>query len=113
MDMDSPARNGEPRSLRCTVVRWLADEPQPGWVEARLRDANGCELSFFDKPPIFDDGTINITAATDFPIAAGLRVWLTGHRTRADGRRIAIVVTRDADASDGTYEFEVDDAAFW
>jgi hypothetical protein len=30
-------------AVRCQLVRWIDDEPQPGWVEARLADVNGRE----------------------------------------------------------------------
>lgn len=39
--------------VRCQLVRWVADEPQPGLVEARLVDAAGRTWSFIDKEPIF------------------------------------------------------------
>lgn len=42
-------------NLRCQIVRWVSDEPQPGWVEAQVVDAGGRVWSFFDKPPIFSN----------------------------------------------------------
>jgi hypothetical protein len=33
------------------VVRWVADEPQPGLVEAQLTDSDGRIWSFIDKEP--------------------------------------------------------------
>ena len=45
--------------LRCEIVRWVADEPQPGVVEARVTDADGRQWSFLDKVAIFDmTGTV-------------------------------------------------------
>jgi len=35
------------------IVRWVDDDPQPGVVEARLRDASGREWVFIDKAPVF------------------------------------------------------------
>ncbi|GAA1992926.1 hypothetical protein GCM10009838_66040 [Catenulispora subtropica] len=45
--------------LTCEIVRWVADEPQPGIVEARVTDADGRQWSFLDKVAIFDmTGTV-------------------------------------------------------
>jgi hypothetical protein len=48
------------------IVRWVADDPQPGIVEARITDADGRQWSFLDKVAIFDmAGTIN--RSSDYP----------------------------------------------
>jgi hypothetical protein len=41
--------------VRARAVRWVSDEPQPGWVEVHLDLADGTVAKFFDKPPIFTD----------------------------------------------------------
>jgi hypothetical protein len=41
--------------VRARAVRWINDEPQPGWVEVHLGLADGTVAKFFDKPPIFTD----------------------------------------------------------
>jgi hypothetical protein len=37
--------------VACQVVRWVADEPRPGLVEAQLTDSDGRVWSFTDKEP--------------------------------------------------------------
>jgi hypothetical protein len=39
--------------LRCEAVRWVDDEPWPGWVEVQFTDAAGRRWPLFDKAPIF------------------------------------------------------------
>lgn len=52
--------------LKCEIVRWLADDPQPGVVEACLIDAEGRHWSFADKVAIFDmTGTVG--PASSYP----------------------------------------------
>lgn len=41
-------------SVRCQAVRWVSDEPFPGWVEVHLTSADGSERVFFDKAPVFE-----------------------------------------------------------
>ncbi|MDG4826845.1 hypothetical protein O7635_33780 [Asanoa sp. WMMD1127] len=66
------SEHGSPTTRRtvhvgCSAIRWVDDEPQPGWVEVSILDADGRDLRFFDKPPIFDaDGVL--TRETDYPV---------------------------------------------
>jgi hypothetical protein len=39
--------------VRCEIIRWVADEPQPGMVEAQIIDVDGHVWRFVDKAPIF------------------------------------------------------------
>jgi hypothetical protein len=50
--------NAEVPSVRVELVRWVADEPLPGLVEARLVDVEGRAWSFIDKEPIFSADAI-------------------------------------------------------
>ncbi len=47
------------------IVRWVGDDPQPGVVEARLRDAFGVEWVFVDKAPIFTEQSLD--ASSNYP----------------------------------------------
>lgn len=58
-------------AVKCEVVRWLSDEPQPGWVEASMVDAQGRRWSFFDKPAIFSDEGIG--QSSEFPLPGMIR----------------------------------------
>ena len=40
-------------AVACRIVRWVADDPWPGLVEAELIDAAGKCWSFVDKSPVF------------------------------------------------------------
>ena len=57
--------------LRCEVVRWVSDEPWPGWVEARISDVHGRQWTLFDKPPIFESEN-GLTSDALYPQQAGL-----------------------------------------
>jgi hypothetical protein len=51
----------------------VSDEPQPGWVEVRMTDADGRTWRFFDKPPVFDS-TGTLTSGSSFPVPVTMRV---------------------------------------
>jgi hypothetical protein len=91
--------------LRCELTRWLADEPQPGLVEARMTDASGRTWLFVDKPPIFTNQVIS--PATAFPVAAGIRCEVAGRYQRDDGQAVVEVTTVDVDSVDGRHRFSV------
>ena len=90
--------------VRCVILRWIGDEPQPGWAEASLTDVHGRTWLFHDKPPIFS-GDI-ATPATRLPMAGALRCEITGRRTEG-GKQLVEVATIDTDSVDGRYRFEV------
>lgn len=78
-------------SLLLTVVRWVSDEPQPGWVEAKFIDAAGETWTFFDKPPIFEaPGTVPLTASTDYPVEVAMPVIVHSSRPGEDGRIVTV-----------------------
>lgn len=91
-------------TLLCEAVRWVSDEPFPGWVEVVLTDADGHVCRFLDKPPIFESAG-QITKESAFPVAAGLRV------TVVEDGDPAVVVTRDVDSDEGESRFRVPAAA--
>jgi hypothetical protein len=107
---DTPGKEASRvHTLRCQIVRWVSDEPQPGWVEARIHDVHGREWVFFDKPPIFTSELV--TAMTALPVDGQLRCELRGRNALANGRRSVLVTAIDCDAEDGTSDFEVDEAS--
>jgi hypothetical protein len=92
-------------TLRCELTRWLADEPQPGLVEARMTDASGRTWVFVDKPPIFTNQVVSATTA--FPAAAGIRCEIAEPYQRDDGQAVVEVITIDVDSVDGEHRFGV------
>jgi hypothetical protein len=88
----------------CEIVKWIADEPIPGWVEARLTDAHGKTLVFHDKPPIFE--LAPVTKLTKFPVPGQLRCEVLGRQVEG-ARMIVNVRAVDVD-SDGEARLDVD-----
>jgi hypothetical protein len=84
--------------VRCQVVRWVADEPQPGLVEAQLTDSDGRLWSFIDKEPIFCNEWIG--PQTPFSVAGAIRCQVIGHATLTDGREVITIDTGTPDSID-------------
>ena len=83
------------RPFKCEIVGWIADDPQPGIVEARITDADGRQWSFLDKVAIFDfrgalpeTGASTVERLGERPLAARER--LVAH---LEGREIAAAPT--------------------
>jgi hypothetical protein len=85
---------------RCTITRWVDDEPQPGIVEARTRDADGLEWVFVDKSAIFS--AASLTSATEYPVEGviGCNVVLEG----PDVSRVRTVWSAGLRAEDGPFD---------
>lgn len=62
--------------VACQVVRGVADEPQPGLVEAQLTDSGGRLWNFIDKGPAFCSGFAG--PRERFPAAAAIRCQIIG-----------------------------------
>jgi len=82
--------------VRATAVRWVSDEPFPGWVEVHLALADGSAAVFNDKPPIFEDGD-RLRPDTDYPIGITLACRI---ESGFDAGRDAVLVTLENSASD-------------
>ena len=72
-DARNPEQVNEYGELQCVAARWVADEPQPGWVEVLMTDAEGRTWRFFDKPPIFD-ATGTLASGSNYPVPVTVRV---------------------------------------
>jgi hypothetical protein len=86
-------------AVACQVVRWVADEPQPGLVEAQLTDSDGRLWSFIDKEPVFWSQEA-VGRLSRFPVAGAIRCQIIGHAVLADGREVVTVDTRRPDGVD-------------
>jgi hypothetical protein len=94
-------------AVACQVVRWVADKPQPGLVEAQLMDSEGRSWSFIDKEPVFcSEGDVR---AARLPTAATIRCRIIGRDILADGQVVVTIDTASPDGldSDGVTVFRV------
>ena len=82
--------------VRCQIIRWVADEPFPGLVEARLIDIDGRSWTFIDKDPIFSK--VGLSRGTKFPVDGAIRCELVKRDVLGDGQE---VVTVDTGRPDG------------
>jgi hypothetical protein len=41
--------------ILASALRWISDEPQPGWIEVEFIDADGRRWLVHDKPPMFEE----------------------------------------------------------
>lgn len=92
-----------PMNLKVSIARWLSDEPQPGWVEARFTDASGRAWTLEDKPPIF---TARSFVAADLPVEGVVECGVRALRLDAQARDVA-TIQPSVDAPDGTALFDV------
>jgi hypothetical protein len=65
--------------VRGQAVRWVDDEPQPGWVEVHLLLADGTVAQLFDKPPVVDrDDRLRPDSAYPVPVTLACAVEPSG-----------------------------------
>lgn len=111
--MASARRIGHHRQVAvvgCQVVRWVADEPQPGLVEAQLTDSDGRLWSFIDKVPVFlSEGG----RPARFPATAAIRCQIIQREILPGGREVIVIDTASPDGvdSNGVTTFRVPAAA--
>jgi hypothetical protein len=87
-------------SVKCELVRWVSDDPQPGLVEVRLLDADGSEWMFVDKVPIFTAAPVS--SATQLPMPGEIQCEVVGTRQTPGGQEFVDVELRDGvETADG------------
>lgn len=94
--------------LSCVAVRWVSDEPQPGWVEYQLTDADGVTWSFFDKP--IHGGWEAMGPAANYPLPSTFDCEIVRTETNEQGEVLIVISTLNPnglESSDGTSEFRV------
>lgn len=84
------------------MVRWVADGPQPGLVEAQLVDAEGRRWSFIDKASVFSADTI--LASSTFPVAAAIRCEIVDTEATPDDGIVVVITTERPDSVDSEGE---------
>lgn len=81
----------EKRRVKVRVLRWVANDPQPGVIEVSLIDAYGRDWRFVDKTAIFSRELI--TAKDQFPFDIWLDVIEIGRSREAKGAELVAVRT--------------------
>ena len=100
---------GERMDLKCEIVQWVCDEPQPGIVEARFTDAAGKSWVLFDKSAIFTAVAINGGSA--YPLVGVVRCEVLDRRRSASGGSVVRVRAIDSPMTEGDIEqFEVEES---
>ncbi len=90
-------------SVRGAALRWVSDEPQPGWVEVELRDANGAVHSLFDKPPIFESASVDLRRDSPYPVPVEVQCRVIG----APDEDTLLVEVEWTETADGRNRFVV------
>lgn len=96
-------------NLKCEILRWVDDEPQPGIVEARIVDADGRTWTFLEKTAIVDgEGTAGPDSI--YPCPGLIRCEVLGYHAGAAGPPAILVTTLRPDLVEsvqGRSEFRV------
>ena len=78
--------------LKCEIVRWVDDEPQPGIVEAHIVDADGRTWTFLEKTAIVDcEGTAGPDSI--YPCPGLIRCEVLDHHGGTGGPPAILVTT--------------------
>jgi hypothetical protein len=94
--------------VQVTIVRYVSDEPQPGFVECELFDAHGRRWVFVEKVPVVSMEPLD--AASACPCVGFIRGEVVGRGRDASGCEIIQIDLRWPDAVEsveGETEFEV------
>jgi len=96
-------------ALKVEIVKWLSNEPIPGWVEAQFTDARGKMRVFVDKPDMFTAEPV--VASTKFPVPGNLRCEIVDRGAGADRSTISVrTFETDTDGQD-LFEVKADQVA--
>jgi hypothetical protein len=90
--------------LRCEAVRWVSDDPIPGWLEVTFTDTDGHLWSVFDKPPIFGS-SVDLDRDSPFPVAVELDCEILA--VDGDVVTISTLTPSGVSTEDGRSEFAV------
>lgn len=93
--------------VHATALRWISDEPQPGWVEVEFVDADGRRWLVHDKPPIFAEPPNGFLLTSSYPMPTLIPCDVVSRQPSPDGRDLVTVVLRDTEATTGESRFEV------
>jgi len=77
--------------IAVSILRWVADEPQPGFVEFSIVDCDGRDWRFVDKLPVVTAEDLDKTSA--YPRPGSVRCKILSFDHDAAGREIALIDT--------------------
>jgi hypothetical protein len=95
-------------AVRCRIVRWISDEPQPGLVEASITDVDGRVWRFIDKSAIFSSEVLVET--TEYPRFGVIRCEVIGSQVLPSGTMATSISTSipdDIESTEGEQRFLV------
>ncbi|WP_422928839.1 hypothetical protein [Singulisphaera sp. PoT] len=95
--------------IRVSILRYVADEPQPGLVQCEFVDAHGRRLTFTEKTAIVSDEYLD--SRSQYPRPGAIICKVIGRRRDSSEREVVEVSTEyfpDGDDSPGnTVNLEV------
>jgi hypothetical protein len=95
-------------TVKCLAVRWVSDEPFPGWVEYQMTDADGVTWSFFDKP--IHGGWEAMAPMANYPLPSSFECEIVRTEIDAQGEALIVISTLNPnglETSDGRSEVRV------
>jgi hypothetical protein len=93
--------------IRATALRWISDEPQPGWIEVEFIDADGRRWLVHDKPPIFAEPPGGFLPTSSFPMPTLMACDVLSRQLSPEGRELVTVVLCHTEATTGESRFQV------
>jgi hypothetical protein len=95
-------------SVRAQAVRWVGDEPIPGWVEVHLELADGTVVKLFDKPPVLTpDDRLRPDSAYPVSLQLACESASTGRGTRGSRGMVLVILEHGVSDQSGVSEFRV------
>ena len=93
--------------VRARAVRWISDEPQPGWIEVEFITADGQRHLVHDKPPMFAEPFDPFLSTSFYPVPTLIPCEILSRERSPDGHELATVVFRGIDTTAGEWHFQV------
>jgi len=95
--------------IAVSILRWVADEPQPGLIEFNLVDSDGKDWRFIDKQAMAS--AVLLSAESTFPCHGSIRCEIVSFETNGSGRTLAQIDTQRPwciESVDETHVFKVE-----
>ena len=93
--------------IRASALRWISDEPQPGWIEVEFVDADGRRWQVHDKWPMFAEPPGGFWPTSYYPARTMIPCDVENRQRLPDGRELVTVLLRHTNATTGDVRFQV------